>query len=177
MTITAITLAGGAIEPPQVRLLDARPADLDVAQLRGWARAETAAHNAPYVARSYRYPYALIAWHEQPVGVDIERIEPCDTAFARSICTPAERADPAFPTYSDTYITSLWCSKEALAKALGDATEYDPLRLESPTRWPSGRAGPWLAAPLVVAEGHTAWLCWRTGPAHQHPRLEQTDRC
>jgi phosphopantetheinyl transferase len=162
MTITAIPITAPATGRPQVRLLDASPVDLDEAQLRRWARAETAASDAPYTARSYRYPYALIAWHDQPVGVDIERIEPCSLAFAQSICTPAERADPAFPTYDERSIISLWCSKEALAKALGDATRYDPRRLESPMHWPDGRAGRWHAAALAVAHGHTAWLCWRT---------------
>jgi len=161
LTITAVTVTAHSTEPPQVRLLDARPAGLDGAQLRRWARAEAAACDALHVSRSYRYPYALITWHAQAVGVDIERTAPCSAAFARSICTPAERADPAFASYGDADITSLWCSKEALAKALGNATEYDPRRLESPMRWPSGRAGAWRAAQLAVPEGHTAWLCWR----------------
>ena len=146
---------------PQVRLLDARSAGLDSVQLRCWAREQTEAADAAYCTRSYRYPYALIAWHDEPVGVDIERVEPCSSAFAVSICTPAERADRAFASYGDAEITSIWSSKEALAKALGDAIDYDPRRLASPIAWPAGRAGRWRAAPLTVAEGHAAWLCWR----------------
>lgn len=157
--IVPVAVATGA---PEVRLLDARSAGLDEARLRAWARAETSASGGAYVARSYRYPYALVAWHSEPVGVDIERIAPCDAAFADSICTPSESADPARLADPDAYITSLWCSKEALSKALGDAIRYDPRRLDSPMRWPERGAGPWRAATLAVPAHHTAWLCWRS---------------
>jgi hypothetical protein len=53
-----------------------------------------------------------------------------------------------------------WCSKEALAKALGDPLRYDPRRLGSPIRWPASRSGPWRAIPLRAPTGHAAWLCW-----------------
>ncbi|HEY3188835.1 MAG TPA: 4'-phosphopantetheinyl transferase superfamily protein, partial [Solirubrobacteraceae bacterium] len=89
------------------------------------------------------------------------RIRPCDAPFAESICTPAERAELA--GLPDRELVALWCSKEALAKALGDAVRYDPRRLESPMRWPDGRAGSWRAAALAVAPGHTGWLCWQAG--------------
>lgn len=147
---------------PQVRLLDARVDELDADALRDWARQLTAASGAPYAARSYRYPYALVGWHREPIGADIERIGPCDAAFADLICTPAERSDPAGLTDRNAYLTSLWSAKEALAKALGDALGYEPSRLESPARWPRGRAGPWRTAQLAVPPGHVAWLCWRS---------------
>jgi hypothetical protein len=142
-----------------VRLLDARVAGLDEPGLRAWARAENVQPGSGRcaVSRSYSYPYALVAWHDDAVGVDIERIEACDAAFADSICTPRERAELA----ADGCLTALWCSKEALSKALGDALEYDPRRLDSPMLWPGGRAGPWRAAPVAAPAGHTAWLCWR----------------
>jgi hypothetical protein len=140
-----------------VRLLDARAAGVDEPGLRAWARAEAERGAAARASRSYSYPYALIAWHDEAVGVDIERIESCDAAFADSICTPRERAEIA----PDTCLSSLWCSKEALAKALGDALRYDPRRLDSPMLWPGGRAGSWRAAAVDAPAGHTAWLCWR----------------
>ena len=49
------------------------------------------AADAAHTSRSYRYPYALVASHSEPVGVDIERIEPFDQAFLESILTPSER--------------------------------------------------------------------------------------
>jgi hypothetical protein len=150
---------------PEVVLLDARDEGLDEPGLRARARALTAERRKSHVARSYRYPYALVAWHSQPVGVDIERIEPCDAAFARLICTPAERADATASADQDVYLSSLWCSKEALSKALGDALRYDPSRLDSPMRWPELRSGPWSATPLKTVTGHAAWLCWRSAGA------------
>jgi hypothetical protein len=151
---------------PEVRLLDATQLGLDDAGLRSFARAATRRTGAPHSSRSYRYPYALITWHDAPVGVDLERIEACDEAFADLICTPAERADPACSADRDNYLSSLWCAKEALAKALGDARRYDPARLESPARWPGRRAGPWRTAPLAVTPGHVGWICWRALDRH-----------
>jgi phosphopantetheinyl transferase len=150
---------------PHVVLLDARRRGLaDAAALRDWARA-TAPPGARNVSRSYSFPYALVAWHDGPVGVDIGRVAPCDTAFADSIRTPAERAaDVPVGEARDRVVTSLWCSKEALAKALGDARRYDPRRLEGPPSWPGGQAGPWRAQALLAPAGHVAWLCWHRRP-------------
>lgn len=156
-----MTAAQGA-DMPRVRLLDARERDLDETGLRAWARAESS--TAANVARSYCYPYALVASHDAQVGVDIERIEPCDERFAELIGTPSERAEAASTSDRDGYLTGLWCSKEALSKALGDALRYEPARLASPLRWPGGRAGSWRASELSAPRGHVAWLCWRSPP-------------
>jgi phosphopantetheinyl transferase len=144
---------------PEVQLLDARDAGLSEAELREWARTLEPAADAPYSSRSYRYPYALVAWHDQQVGVDLERIESVDSGFARSICTYSEQQALTGP--DDRLVASLWCGKEALSKALGDPLLYDPRRLEAPLMWRDGRAGPWRATELSVADGHVAWLCWR----------------
>jgi hypothetical protein len=147
-----------------VWLIDARAAGAsDEAALRELARTASAEAGAPFTSRSYRFPFALVAAHTAAVGVDIERVERCDRTFADSIRTPAELAagspregDP------DRFFTSLWSSKEALSKALGDALAYDPRRLEGPGSWPDGRSGPWRAVSIDVGEdGHVAWLCWR----------------
>jgi 4'-phosphopantetheinyl transferase superfamily len=147
---------------PQVRLLDARSASLDERGLREWAHAVTGAATAPHVTHSYRYPYALTAWHSAPVGIDIERIESCDASFAESICTPSETVEWTTLHDPHAYFSSMWCSKEALAKALGDALRYDPRRLESPMLWPGGRAGTWRAAQLPLVNSRIGWLCWRS---------------
>lgn len=147
-------------QAPTVQLLDAVPAGLDERELRARAR-EHADGGAPYSSRSYRHPYALVALHHEPVGVDIERIEPFEHDFLASICTPSELSLCAARKDDDAYIGDLWCSKEALTKALGDAVRYDPRRISSPKFWPGGRSGPWRAAPLAAPSGHTAWLCWR----------------
>ena len=153
-----------AIPPggPEVRLLDARSAGLDEPRLRAAARALTDATGELHASRSYRYPYALVSWHAHPVGIDIERVESCDPAFAASICTPAETVQWWSLSNPHEYFTALWSSKEALAKALGNALDYDPRRLQAPMLWPEGRAGVWRAADLHVTDAHVAWVCWRS---------------
>jgi phosphopantetheinyl transferase len=136
----------------------------DAEQLRFSARAWGNRLGTGRVSRSYAPPYALVAWHSHPVGVDIERVAPCDEHFARSICTPEEAARA--PWTQDREIIGLWSGKEALAKALGDALRYDPRRLDSPAAWADGRSGPWRARALEVPDGYCAWACWRD------PRLE-----
>jgi 4'-phosphopantetheinyl transferase superfamily len=146
---------------PRVALLAAPRCGLDENALRSAARAQTVVHGVPHTSRSYRHPFALVAWHSGPVGVDIERVDQFDEEFLASICTPSERVVAPGPD-CDSYLTSLWCSKEALAKALGDAVRYDPRRLGSPMFWPEGRSGPWRAVRLAAPGGHNAWLCWRS---------------
>ena len=113
---------------------------------------------AAHVSRSYAGSYALVAMHSRPVGVDIECLGPVEPDFGVSIATPQERAwaDRADPEA----LISLWSSKEALAKALGDASRHDPRRLGSPLFWPGGRAGRWRARMLEPAEGYVGWVCW-----------------
>jgi phosphopantetheinyl transferase len=132
--------------------------------LREAARRLSRASGATYSSRSYRFPYALVAWDETPLGIDLERIESFDLGFVRSISTPSELAaeTPGDPDYA----ASLWSSKEALAKALGDAVDYDPRRLDSPMFWPGGRSGRWRALALPVPAGYVGWMCWRAAVPH-----------
>jgi phosphopantetheinyl transferase len=145
---------------PQMALIDATLEGLDEAELRTRARNLGAAVGAGKVSRSYCHPYALVAWHDGPIGVDIERFVSCPEEFAQAIATPSEEASGRWVTGDD--LISLWSSKEALAKALGDALDYDPRRLESPAGWPDGVCGRWRTATLPAPHGHCAWVCWRT---------------
>jgi len=147
---------------PVLMVLDARPDGLDEQQLRELARTVAATRRARAVSRSYCHPFALIAWHDDRVGVDIERVGPCDEAFGRSICTPSELASR--PWEDAGRLISLWAGKEALAKALGEPLRHDPRRLEAPAGWPNGAAGRWRAREIAVADGYRAWVCWRCGP-------------
>ncbi len=147
-------------ELPQLHWLDARGAGVDPDGLRGWARELSAAGRRTHSSRSYSYPYAVVALHDAPVGVDIERIGPLDADFGRAICAPDEPLEPPTGVPREHYLTSLWSSKEALAKALGDALDYDPRRLHSPQGWPGGRSGRWRARELDAGPDHVAWLCW-----------------
>lgn len=161
-------LAGrpGAGEAPEVRLVRAAPGE-DDAGLRARVRSLRPSGAGQTVSRSYRFPFALIAWHTGPVGVDLERLEDCPPGFAASICTPAERAARPAPTDPEAIV--LWSGKEALAKALGDALRYDPRRLESPWSWPDGRCGPWRARRLTVPDGLAGWLCWQAPGVRRRP--------
>ncbi len=146
---------------PKVRLIDARAMELrDEASLREWVRKASADTDAPFISRSYSFPFALMAWHTSPVGIDIERVTPCDETFADSIRTQAERARGWPSENPDRFFTSLWSSKEALSKALGDALAYDPRWLDGPGAWPEGRSGPWRAMTFDVSMEHIGWLCW-----------------
>jgi len=151
-----------AADGPGVVLLDALQAGLDEPGLRESARTSASSTGAPHTSRSYRYPYAFVVSHSEPVGIDIERIEPFDQAFLDSILTPSERRAGFSDANPDRFAASLWSSKEALSKALGDPVRYDPRRLDSPMFWPDARSGPWRAASLPVPAGHVAWLCWRS---------------
>lgn len=146
--------------PPQLVLLDARLRGLDPVGLRHWAR-QTGDGAAGFVSRSYCYPFALVGWHEQPLGVDIERVGPCDDAFAELICTPEERETLAEATDRDRLLTSLWSSKEALAKLLGNPLQYRPRDLTSPSGWSEDPVGPLRAAPILLPDGYVGWVCWR----------------
>ena len=76
----------------------------------------SAARRAPTAA-----PYALVAWHDGPVGVDIERVLAVRHALRRVDHDPGRARSPALD--DDREIISLWSGKEALAKALGDAVD------------------------------------------------------
>jgi phosphopantetheinyl transferase len=148
-----------ADDAPQIALIDATLDGLDEAALKTRARDLGAAVGAGAVSRSYCHPYALVSWHNGPIGVDIERVVSCPEAFSHAIATPGEHASGRWTT--DPELISLWSSKEALSKALGDALDYDPRRLESPAGWPDGACGSWRAATLPAPDGYCAWVCWR----------------
>jgi hypothetical protein len=159
---------------PEIRLLRADRAE---------ARQVSTARVARYRSRAYREPWALLAWHERRVGVDIEQVTSAEESFVRSICTREELRIFA-PMLGDvTFVAALWSGKEALAKALGNAIDYDPQWLPSPLGWPrtpdahapGGRsevrhAGNWCARRLArpeVPAGHVGWVVWERPGADQ----------
>ena len=156
-----LPVAGPTAATPHVLLLDARGDGLDEGELRERAREVAAASTVGFTSRAYRFPLALVASHEAPVGVDIERVQSCGKDFADSIRTPSERMAGWPEDDADRFFTSLWSSKEALAKALGDALQYDPRRLEGPGAWPDGCAGRWSAHQLELGQEHVGWVCWQ----------------
>ena len=69
---------------------------------------------------SHSGKWLLCAVGEQPLGVDIEAIQPRDLKIARRVCTPKELAYLA-PDQPDvlTRFLRIWTAKEAYFKALG----------------------------------------------------------
>ena len=116
-----------AVGAQVVALIDASAEGIDETALRARARELGVAVGAGAVSRSYCHPYAVVGWHTEPIGVDVERVVTCPEEFGPSISTPVEEAAAQWTTDRD--VVSLWSSKEALAKALGDALHYDPRRL------------------------------------------------
>jgi hypothetical protein len=144
---------------PRVELLQAA-ADETLPRLRELTRARGEAFgDGLRFSRAYAFPYALLAAHDDSVGIAIERVAPRDVVFAASICTPAELERVRVLDW--TRMTSLWASKVAFAKARGDARLYDPRRLDGPDGWAGGTSGPWCAEPVAVGPAHRAWVCWR----------------
>lgn len=119
-------------------------------------------------SRSYNVPHALVAFHGERVGVDIEGVEATELGFFEGIATPAERQRLTPPTEGfarDRFLIRLWSAKEAAAKALGDALAYDPRRLDSPLVWERTQTGLYLAGGLRARElelgpNLVGWVCW-----------------
>lgn len=109
-------------------------------------------------SRSYSGNVALVAGWNQRVGIDIELTDLAREAswsftnerFRSSMLTSEERSRIASeevpgPTLS---ATSVWSSKEAVAKALGTPRQFDPARLTGAAVWIDARRGRWRAAYL-----------------------------
>ncbi len=104
--------------------------------------------------------------------MDLERVEPCEPSFAELICTPWERALLAGAADPDRFLASLWSSKEALAKLLGDPLHSVPSQVPSPLSWPDDHHRALRAAPVALPDGFVGWACWRaTPPQRPDPAL------
>jgi len=114
----------------------------------------------PHWSRSYSGVTALIAgWHHR-VGVDVESLHRSaeatwsldDEHFRSTIMTPEERKHVLTLDHDDPRVgaVSLWCSKEALAKALGTPLQMNPARLTGPAVWGESRRGNWQATSFDV---------------------------
>jgi 4'-phosphopantetheinyl transferase superfamily len=174
VTVRVAPLALPEPDGPLIYLLEAGTTDDVDRELPGAARALSAQSGATCASRSYCAPFAVVAVHRHAVGVDIERVSRWEPRQVASILTPAERAWP-LPA-DDLWATSVWASKEALAKALGQPVAYDPRRLGSPLFWPGGRAGRWQACQFPAPAHHVAWLCWEPLPAQEREGSSPSSR-
>ncbi len=158
---------------PHLEVHDARRWRVEEGEWRAHVRALPPVRGVPgMVSRSYRYPWAVVASHGLPMGVDIEMLDAVaadDLAFAETICTPDELA--RFRDGGSAELVDLWSGKEALAKALGDPLSHDPRRLEAPAGWEPAAGdglrsrGIWLARrlPLTGEPGGSClgWMVWQ----------------
>lgn len=104
--------------------------------------------------RSYSGAFSIEAVSKSRCGIDIEIPEILENewnmdskSFDVAILAEGERDKILSSKYaSDLNLpTVIWSSKEALAKALGDATRYEPNKLESPIVWANLQHGRWQA--------------------------------
>ncbi|MAT60759.1 MAG: hypothetical protein CMH41_03735 [Micrococcales bacterium] len=152
---------------PKVYLVSADVTKLNSDQLRAATRIACKEKGAMggsrehQTSRSYRFPFALFAVHSDSVGIDIEFVDPYDPVFAESICTPAEWSKSQTRPETSLEVADVWSSKEALAKALGDAVKYDPRRLPSLALTPDSATGAWHTARIDVPFGYTGWVVWK----------------
>ena len=158
---------------PRVWLVDSGDASIGIAALRSQTRlaseaigsdasgGTTPAGGAACTSRSYRYPFALIGTHHDVLGVDIERVDPFDEEFAESICMPSEWMSESTQPRTAEDVADVWSTKEALAKALGNALDYDPRRLLSLALVPGLKTSDWQAARVSVPAGYVGWVVWR----------------
>ena len=124
----------------------------------------------PHWSRSYSGDVALVAgWHLR-VGSDVEILagssesswSTADRHFRSTLMSPEERREVLTRSEGDTRQSamSLWCSKEALAKALGTPQQMDPARLTGPTVWPDSRRGNWRATFLDTHDLEIDAVAW-----------------
>ncbi len=152
---------------PRVYLVSADVTRLNSDQLRAATRiackekGSRSGSRERHTSRSYRFPFALFAVHCDSVGIDIEHVDPYDPVFAESVCTPTEWSNSQTRPETSLEVADVWSSKEALAKALGDAVKYDPRRLLSLALTPDGAAGAWHTARIDVPFGYTGWVVWK----------------
>ena len=97
-----------------------------------------------HTSRSYSGRYVAEVFARSRCGIDLETLKPAETnwsidspLFEMAMLAPGEKQLIKESVLCDheNLPTLIWASKEALAKALGDAKNYEPTRLLSPITW------------------------------------------
>jgi hypothetical protein len=168
-TVFERVVVEGDDHPLVVLLTDTEPT-----RLKARAR-ELCDDRWPHWSRSYSSAIALVAGWRHRVGVDIELLHrateaswsTADERFRDVIMTPEERKH--LLTLGDDNpgvgAVSLWCSKEALAKALGTPLQMDPTRLTGPALWDESRRGAWRATSLdlpILERDAVGWVVYES---------------
>lgn len=91
-------------------------------------------HGKPYIEGhpkvcfnlSHSGEYAVIAYGDRPVGIDIQKARDVKEAFARRIMNEAEYSGQDVPDMTDSKeICRIWTIKEAYSKLIGIGLSYD----------------------------------------------------
>lgn len=100
-----------------------------------------------FVSRSYSGDFMAQIESLEHCGIDIELGQSSQDNwsitsrhFIAAVLAPHERESLLATSWANEpfFETQIWCSKEALAKASGDASKYEPNELVSPMTWPNG---------------------------------------
>ena len=86
----------------------------------------------PHISLAHSNDRAIAVASRYAVGIDLEHIAHRDLTFLETFTTPKERdIVNGFPNDErDTWITCLWCAKEAVSKTLGSGLSYKPQSFE-----------------------------------------------
>ena len=111
-------------------------------------------HSLEQLSRSYSGRFAIEVLSNQRCGIDLEIAKEADfdwsvnsELFEIAMLAPGEKdliMSSRFSSDKDLE-TLIWVSKEALAKALGDATQYEPSKIYSPICWDDMQPNNWQA--------------------------------
>jgi len=106
------------------------------------------------LSRSHSGRFTIEVVSNQRCGIDLEIANEIDPewsfdseSFELAILAPGEKGLIMSSSMSSAkdLATLIWVSKEALAKALGDATNYEPNKIYSPICWEATRPNNWQA--------------------------------
>jgi phosphopantetheinyl transferase len=126
------------------------------------ARTNNEATTFKHISRSYSGKYVVEVKSETRCGVDMEVLRPVELAwsidspfFEKAMLVPGEKELILQSAFSEHQFLStlIWASKEALAKALGDARNYEPSKLLSPIAWDALKTTTWCANYREFATG------------------------
>ena len=107
-----------------------------------------------FESRSYSRDFAVEVFASSRCGIDLELPTPSDPEWSiesplyqLAVLAKGEKELVLATEYrNDTDLASvIWSSKEALAKALGDASSYEPTDLYSPITWGVNGPANWKA--------------------------------
>lgn len=138
-----------------------------------------------FESRSYSSDYAVVVFASHRCGIDIELPTPSDPEWSLesplyqlAVLAKGEKDLVLATEYrNDKDLASvLWSSKEALAKALGNASAYEPTDLYSPITWGIKSPENWKAKHVdYITEDDERIVIWVVVEKGNIPRRRGSD--